>query len=228
MRQNPFHTGPGSLDSPEEIRSLSGNEILDRIYHVYGDYIYTIVRTKMESAGFSEDDTNDCFGHVIMKLAEHNCKKVRQFRGRSSFKTYLTVLCGNTAIDYMRTEIRKKRLTTTIDDTDRLRGLSSEACGPDLLAGDPALQLVRNEEEALVTEAAALISRAVGRLDHREQCVFRLRIEDGRSFREINETLGIDNSKYLFSKILNTIRSSIDTPVRRKIEELLEETHHGN
>ncbi len=228
MRQNPSHTDPGSLDSPEEIGSLSDTEVLDRIYRAYGEYIYTIVRTRMESAGFSEDDTNDCYGYVIMKLAENNCKKVRQFRGGSSFKTYLTVLCGNATIDYLRSEIRKKRLTTIIDDTDRLRGLSSEDLGPDLFAGDPALQLIRNEEEALVAQAADMIFREVGRLDVLDHCIFRLRIEDGRSFREIDKTLGIDNSKYLFSKILNTIRSSIDTPVRRNIEELLEETRHGN
>lgn len=224
MRTNPSRTESGSLDSREKIAALADSEILDYIYHAYGNYIYAVVRTKMESAGFSEDDTNDCFGHVIMKLAEHNCKKVRGFRGGSSLKTYLTVICGNMAIDYMRSEIRKKRLTANIEDTDQLRGLSPEACAQDLFADDPAMQLVRNEQASLVAEAAEMIAREVGRLGRLEQCIFRLRIEEGRSFREIDEFLDIDNSKYLFSKILNTIRSSIDSPVRKKIEELLAET----
>ncbi|OHD64701.1 MAG: hypothetical protein A2176_10365 [Spirochaetes bacterium RBG_13_51_14] len=197
--------------------------ILNILYHTYGNYIYMLVRTKIESAGLSEEDVNDCFSHVIMKLAENNCKKVRQFRGGSTFKTFLIVICGNIVIDYVRSEIRKKRLTMNIENTAELQGLSAEVRGADLFADDPALQFIRNEQASLITEAVEIISKEIGRLDKQERCIFRLRIEEGRSYREIDEFLDIDNSKYLFSKIINKIRSSIDSSVRKKIEDLLVE-----
>jgi RNA polymerase sigma factor (sigma-70 family) len=183
-----------------------------------------VVQMKIESAGLSEEDAGDCFSHVIMKLAENNCKKVRQFRGGSTFKTFLTVLCRNLVIDYIRSETRKKRLTTNIEDTAKLQGLSAEVCGGDLFADDPALQLIRNEQAIHIAKAAKIISKEIGKLEYKERCIFRLRIEEGRSYREIDEFLDIDNSKYLFSKILNKIRSSVDSSVRKRIEELLAET----
>jgi DNA-directed RNA polymerase specialized sigma subunit len=115
-------------------------------------------------------------------------------------------------------------LTTNIEDTAKLQGLSAEVCGGDLFTDDPALQLIRNEQAILIAEAAEIISKEIGGLEHLEQCIFRLRIEEGRSYREIDEFLGIDNSKYLFSKILNKIRGSVDSSVRKRIEELLAET----
>jgi RNA polymerase sigma factor (sigma-70 family) len=220
------HSRPehGSLDNQEKMRSLTDHEILNCIYHTYATYIYMIVQTKMSSTGLSEEDTGDCFCHIIMKLAENNCKKVRQFRGGSTFKTYLTVICGNMIIDYIRSEIRKKKLITNIEDTENLQGFSAEVIGVDSFTNDPALQLIKNEQAALVAEAVEIISKEIGRLGHQEQCIFRLRIDEGRSYREIDEFLDIDNSKYLFLKILSKIRTSIDSPVRKKIEELLLET----
>jgi RNA polymerase sigma factor (sigma-70 family) len=224
MRKNTSSQEAGFLDNKEDIRSLADHEILDILYHTYGKYIYMVVQMKIESAGLPEDDASDCFSHVIMKLAENNCKKVRQFRGGSTFKTFLTVTCRNMVIDYIRSETRNKRLTTNIEDTAKLQGLSAEVCGGDLFTDDPALQLIRNEQAILIAEAAEIISKEIGRLEHLEQCIFRLRIEEGRSYREIDEFLGIDNSKYLFSKILNKIRGSVDFSVRKRIEELLAET----
>jgi RNA polymerase sigma factor (sigma-70 family) len=224
MHKNTSCQEPGFLDSGEDIKSLADHEILDILYHTYGKYIQMVVQMKIEAAGLPEYHAGDCLSHVIMKLAEHNCKRVRQFRGQSAFKTYLTVLCRNLVIDYIRTETRKKRLTTNIDDTASRRGLSAEVLGANLAADDPALQLIRSEEEILIAKAVEIISKEVRRLEHLEQCIFRIRIEEGRSFREIDEFLGIDNSKYRFSKILDKIRSSVDSSMRKRIEELLAET----
>jgi RNA polymerase sigma factor (sigma-70 family) len=222
--QNLSFPEPGSLDSPERIRSLTDQEILDLLYHTYGNYMYTVVRAKMKSVKLTEEDVNDCFSHVIMKIAENNCKKVRQFRGGSAFKTYLIAICGNMVTDYIRIEIRKEKLTADIDDTAKLQGLSAEGRGVDFFNDDPALLLIKDEREALIAEAAVVISKEIGRLDHLDRCILRLRIEEGRSYREIDEFLDIENSKYLFSKIVNKIRSSVDSRVRKRIEELLAET----
>jgi len=223
MRPNDSCQEPGPLDDREQISTLADNEILDLLYHTYGNYLYMLVRSKTGSAGLSEEDATDCFGNIIMKLAEHNCKKVRQFRGGSTFKTFLTVVCGNMVIDYVRSENRKKRSTTNIEDTAKFQERSAEVCGAELLTSDPALQLIRNEQAVLMAEAVEIISKELGRLDPKERCIFRFRIEEGKSYREIDEFLGIDNSKYLFSKIINKLRSSIDSPLRKKIEELLVE-----
>jgi RNA polymerase sigma factor (sigma-70 family) len=220
----PSFPEPCSLDRPERIRSLTDKEILDLLYNTYSNYIYTIVRTQMESVRLTEEDVNDCFSHVIMKIAENNCKKVRQFRGGSAFKTYLITICRNMIADYIRVEIRKEKLMADIDDMAKIRGLSAEGRAVDFFTDDPALLLIRDEREALIAEAAIVISKEIGRLEFLDRCIFRLRIVEGKSYREIDEFLDIENSKYLFSKIVSKIRSSIDSRLRKRIEELLAET----
>ncbi len=136
--------------------------------------------------------------------------------------TYLITICGNMATDYIRAEIRKEKLIAKIDDKAKIRGLSTDS-GVDFFTDDPALVLIREEQEALIAEAALVISKEIERLEYLDRCIFTLRIVDGRSYREIDDLLDIENSKYLFSKIVNKIRSSIDSRMRKRIEELLED-----
>jgi RNA polymerase sigma factor (sigma-70 family) len=221
--QNPYFPEPDTLDSPERIRSLSDQEILDLLYHTYGNYIYTVVRTQMQSVRLMKEDVDDCFNHIIMKIAENNCKKVRQFKGESAFKTYLTAICVNMVADYIQAEIRKEKLMVNFDDMENIRGLSAEDRGINFFTDDPAQLLIKDEQEALIAEAALIISKEINRLEYQDRCILRLRIVDGRSYREIDEFLDIENSKYLFSKIINKIRISIDSRMRKRIEELLME-----
>jgi RNA polymerase sigma factor (sigma-70 family) len=224
ISEKPPIPGGGSLESPEEIRSLTDKEIIDLLYRTYGNYMYTIVRAKIVSVNLPEDDVNDCLSHVIMKFAENDCKRVRQFKGNAAFKTYLTMTCWNITTDYIRSEIRKEKMTAAINEVEKLPARSLDSGGFDLFADDPAALLLRKEREDLIVEAAGIVAKEIGRLDHLEQCIFHLRIDEGRSYREIDEFLDIDNSKYLFSRIVNKIKSAIDSRMRNMIEELLAES----
>ncbi len=213
-----------SLDSAEILKSLPDTEIIEILYRNYSDYIYTIVREKMLSSKLPIDDVDDCFSHMILKLAENGCKKIRQFRGESSFKTFLTVACRNITIDYIRALIHKHGNTASIDANENVFSDLYASYGSDPFPDNPEMEYIRSEHKSLVAEAAGQVRKLIDKLDRREQLILKLRIDEGKTYHDIDRFLGIDNSAYLFSKIVHKIRNSIDSRLQRSIEELLMET----
>lgn len=52
--------------------------------------------------GIKGDDAEECNSHVYEKLLEDDCRKIRQFKGDSSYKTYITVVAARILIDRLR------------------------------------------------------------------------------------------------------------------------------
>ncbi len=68
-----------------------------------------VIRDVGRQARLSPDDALDFGQTVHLKLLERNYEPVRQFSGRSSFKTYLTVVVRRMLIDWRRTQRGKWR-----------------------------------------------------------------------------------------------------------------------
>jgi len=216
-------TAADALDSTERIKSLNNSEIIDILYRSYSDYIYSIVRAKIASVNLSDDDAEDCFSSVIIKLCDNDCKKVRQFKGGSAFKTYLTVICRNLATDYLRVEIRKERMTAPLEDLDNVAHGRSAADVWYFFSDNAETQIIKNESTSFMIEAVGIVRNAIENLEHQERLIVKLRVENEKTHREIDRFLGIDNSTYLFSKAVLKVRNAIDSGMRRSIEELLAE-----
>lgn len=64
------------------------------------ELIEAVIAHTCRRSHFSPQDAEDFAGHVRIKLIEDNYCKIREYRGRSSFKTYLTVVIRRLLLDY--------------------------------------------------------------------------------------------------------------------------------
>ncbi len=207
----------------DTISKLSDTDLLDALCRQFGDYIHSIVFYRLQGARLNEDDIEECYCWVVLQLSEKGCDRLRKFRGASSFKTYLTVTCTRLVVDYLRSMIRRDRHEELVDDFNESGHGSSLVPDEDLLNDNPEILFITHERESLVKRAVEAVRGAVNRLDDFDRLIFRLRVEDRRSYKEIDEFLGVNNSPYLFKKVVGKLQSAVDEGMRREIEELLAE-----
>lgn len=209
------------------IDELSDSQIMDMLYRDYSNYIYSIIRSRIRSSKLTAEDIDDCFIDVIIKISENGCKRIRKFRGESSFKTYLTVLCINLVTDFIRREIRNRirvrPINEVTDDFDVIRNIDDDI----YLRENPEVQYLIKERESLIREAQGIIEREIGNLPYDERLLVTLRLKKNMTYREIDEFLGIENSRYRLSGIIRKIRDAIGAGMRQSIEELFTEDDYG-
>ena len=213
----------GELDAA--IGELSDSQIMDILYREYSHYMYAIIRSRIRSSKLTYEDVDDCFIDVIIKISENGCRRIRKFRGESSFKTYLTVLCINLVTDFIRREIRNRERIRPIDEVtdnfDVIRNVDEAM----YLRENPEIQYLMKERESLIGEAEGIIEREIENLPHAERLLVSLRLKKHMTYREIDEFLGIENSRYRLSGIIRKIRDAISARMRQSIEELLEDDY---
>ncbi|MAF20944.1 MAG: hypothetical protein CMI55_04765 [Parcubacteria group bacterium] len=61
-----------------------------------------VVRKFCYRHSITGDDADECNSYVYEKLLENGCRKIREFKGGSSYKTYITVVISRILIDRMR------------------------------------------------------------------------------------------------------------------------------
>jgi hypothetical protein len=64
-------------------------------------YLKTIEFICQKRFYYSEEG-HECFVHVLDKLKENNFYRIKQFKGRSSFKTFLISITNRLIIDFYR------------------------------------------------------------------------------------------------------------------------------
>jgi len=213
---SPRESRKGS-EKEEFIASLPDEEIINILNRDYSHYMYSVISSKFRLSGLDKEDVEDCFIELIIKLSENGCAKIRQFKGRSSFKTYLTVLCRNIATDYIRREIRNKDRIKSVDSLeDGINGISD-----DHAHGNPEARYILMEEEQQLKTARLAVVKTISGFPSDEKLLVSLKFERNMTYREMDEFLGIDNSRYRLSKILQKIRDSLDDETRETIEELI-------
>jgi RNA polymerase sigma factor (sigma-70 family) len=72
----------------------------EQLYLGHLELIDKIVCQACRRCPFSREEAKDFGQHVHEKLIEGNYSRIRQFRGRSSFKTYLTIVVQRLLLDY--------------------------------------------------------------------------------------------------------------------------------
>jgi RNA polymerase sigma factor (sigma-70 family) len=85
---------------PEEI--LASRDNLAKIEAVCQRHFYT------------ENDRNECYVFVLDSLRAENFKRLRAFRGKSKFSTYLYSLVNSLAIDFRRKRYGRRRIPTAV------------------------------------------------------------------------------------------------------------------
>lgn len=212
-----------NTDRYASIHELSDTKIMDLIYRDFSNFIYTIVKNKIKSSQLSVTDIDDCFIEVILKISEKKCKRIRSFRGESSFKTYLTVLCRNLITDFIRREERISNRMVLVENLEFEEELLPTGNGKnDCNSDNPENQFLAKEKDDAMEEALKLLEGALKKLLPEEQLLIKLKMKKNLSYREIDEFLDIDNSRYRITRIIHKIRNTFDANTKQFMEELFE------
>ena len=144
----------------------SWNDFVDRylslIYHVIG---YT---AHLRSVRLGPEDVEDIAAEVLLKIVANNYKVLREFRGESSFATYLTVVARRICVqELVRRQHRKDAMAR----------------------GDLRVPVEELDEEPAAqkgVESLEEVEKLLKRLSGREREIVRLYYLEARSYEEIS------------------------------------------
>lgn len=196
------------------IKETDSSELLKAIYEVYGGYLYWVV---FSSFGRNPEISSDVFNELFSELGNRDCRRIRMFEGRSSFKTYITSVWRNMLVDYIRRERSESRvdyLEPEVIDSGIFTGQGS---------GSPESEYIKQENEAVMRSLLKDAMSRIKDLSADEKMVLRLRIVAGRKFEDINRMTGIRNSNYMFKAAMQKVRNSMDEESRGMFLGIIEE-----
>lgn len=146
------------------------NDFVDRFLGL----VYHVVQhtADMRSYPLSPEDKEDIAAHVLVKIVENNYAPLRQFRGKSSLASYLTVIARRTCVNELasRSQAKEKEGAKANDQIPEPKTNSKPKPGLETL------------EE---------VGKLLKKLPSRERAVVRLFYLEGRSYEEISTELNI-------------------------------------
>ncbi|MBF0121874.1 MAG: RNA polymerase sigma factor [Candidatus Omnitrophica bacterium] len=156
------------------MRAAHGDrDAFEDILRAYGDLVFNVSLRVLRHRQDAEEVSQEVF------LTLH--KKLRDFEGRSSLKTWIYRITMNVAINYLKRTARMKDKTVAYDD----EVLEQEGRAPDVVEKEYTENVIQRLLESLSPEQRACIV---------------LRSIEGLSYQQIAETLGID---------INSVRSRL-------------------
>jgi RNA polymerase sigma-70 factor (ECF subfamily) len=146
------------------------NDFVDRFLGL----VYHVVQhtADMRSYPLKPEDKEDVAAHVLLKIVEHDYAALRQFRGKSSLASYLTVIARRTCVNELahRMQIKEKEgakpKEEILDDKPQAKP-------------KPGLETIEE------------VGKLLKKLPSRERAVVRLFYLEGRSYEEISTELNI-------------------------------------
>ena len=146
------------------------NDFVDRFLGL----VYHVVQhtADMRSFPLSPEDKEDVAAQVLLRIVENDYAALRQFRGKSSLASYLTVIARRTCVNEL---------------TNRLQ--SKEAAKPHHEPMADTLAIAKPKQGGL--ETLEEVGKLLKKLPNRERAVVRLFYLEGRTYEEISAELSI-------------------------------------
>lgn len=145
------------------------NDFVDRFLGL----VYHVVQhtADMRSYPLTPEDKEDVAAQIMLKIVENDYAPLRQFRGKSSLASYLTVIARRTCVNELsnRAQIKEKE-------------------------GKPSEQIMEkapNAKPKPALDTLEEVGKLLKKLPSRERAVVRLFYLEGRSYEEISTELSI-------------------------------------
>jgi len=146
--------------------SAAADEFVER----FGGLVYTILTRDLR---LPSDRADEVFQQLFVRLWEGQYRRLRQWRGRGKFTSYLAVLVRRLAYDDLRS--RPPRTGTASGDSH----------------DEPPATQRDAMEQMLVHEQGQAVREAVAQLLPRDREILERRHEQGQSYREMAEAMGM-------------------------------------
>lgn len=150
----------------------SWNDFVDRFLGL----VYHVVQhtADMRSFPLQPEDKEDIAAHVLLELVKHDYAALRQFKGKSSLASYLTVIARRTCVNELATRAQIKDKEGGPKPNEHIQDAK--------LNSKP-----KPGGQELLEEVGKLLKK----LPSRERAVVRLFYLEGRSYEEISTELGV-------------------------------------
>lgn len=147
------------------------NDFVDRFLGL----VYHVVQhaADMRSYPLMPEDKEDIAAQILLKIVENDYAALRQFRGKSSLASYLTVIARRTCVHELADRAQVKEKETT--------GRPNDNVPAEKIDGRPKAGLETLEE----------VAKLLKKLPSRERAVVRLFYIEGRSYEEISSELKV-------------------------------------
>lgn len=159
-------------------------------------YMGLVVHVVNHTAGcrsirISDEDRDDLTAEVFLEIVKDDFAVLRRFRGQSSLATYLTVVARRVVVR----ELMGRRQSTT------LGAVADEAID----GNGHAEQRISDREE---------VERLLGHLDGNDAAVVRMYHLEGKSYREISQSVGMPENTIgpVLSRARSKMRAAADQP----------------
>jgi len=203
--------------SNEFIQNAESSELMERIYNIHGDYLFRIIVNQLRVLP-DDEEARDCFGMLFLKLSENNCRRVRMFKGRSSFKTYIVTVCRNLIVDYFR-ENRNDRAVEYVDPDQ----LDINAATYRDMALTPENIFIEDEKKEKFSLILKEVFSKIEDLTDDEKIVIKLKYSMNRTYSDINKMTGDKNSYYTLKCALEKIKNGMGDKMENLFFTLIEE-----
>jgi RNA polymerase sigma factor (sigma-70 family) len=147
----------------------------DELCRRHSSRLMSSIRRVLRDRWEAEDALQDTLLNAFLHL--------KGFQGRSSISTWMTRIAVNAALSRLR---RSSSAAVSIDDAEEETGLALSSALQD---GAPDA-----ESQLIHAQGRQFLAEAIDRLPPSLRLVLELRIRDGRSGKQIAETMGISES----------------------------------
>jgi RNA polymerase sigma factor (sigma-70 family) len=194
---------PENCKDEEYLDDLIKNFLIENAYYALEEYIQRIIMNKFSILNPNESRVLKAVDFVMEKLEQEGLKKLKKFKEKSQFKTFLTTIVNRFFIDNWREQNEiEKNVTKHGPGLDALFDLPVE---------DPLSRLIKLEDEAFKNKAVELLPRILNKLDYEEKVAIKLKYKKGMKTSEIARTL--DQTRYKTGQLIKQIEKRISREI---------------
>jgi DNA-directed RNA polymerase specialized sigma24 family protein len=169
---------------------LIKNFLIERAYFALEEeqYIRRVIKNKMSNSTVNEIGYHEAVDYITERLEKDNLRKLKNFKEKSQFKTFMIILINHLFID-------SRRKWKIVEEKETYYGLEIEKQVTATI-DEPLIQLIKLEEEEAKIKAIKLIPEIIMEtLNCDEKMVIKMKYEKGMSINVISKDLKLSYPK---------------------------------
>jgi len=195
---------PVEVEVENHLKDLIKNFLIKNAYYVLAEkYIQRIIMNKLGTSDPNEIRILEMGDFIRERLEKEELKKLKTFKEKSKFKTYLTTAVFRLLIDFWRHKNHEEEKVTKH--------------GPEIEKSlhrpldDPLTVLVKTEDEAFKKKAVEFLPQVLDKLDFKGKLVIQLKYEKNMKISAIARTLG--RTRFLTEQFIKQIERRISMEI---------------
>jgi RNA polymerase sigma factor (sigma-70 family) len=207
---NVFRSMPGNCAVDGFLDDLIKNFLIQRAYYALAEkYIQRILMNKLGAFDPNELKILETGDFIRERLEKEGLKRLKGFKEKSKFKTFLTTAVIRLLYDFWRQKGSKEdHVTKYGPEFDALF---------DPPVADPLSRLIQLEDEQFKNKAGEFLPRVLDQLDYEQKLAVAMKYEKSMKTGEIARTLG--RTRFKTEQLIKQIEISISKEILSELKE---------